>query len=151
VLAFNLDFYTDVMDLSRLTNRLDDNNNNDDDDDDERMNDNSAFMTKHKKLNEALCGIVDEFSLVGFETLDITDKASVLALLARCDKAIGFFAVGARARRGASDDNAGYDAYSIAVADPTFEYERSLGVQERVFAQALQDEQVDDTDDDDRK
>lgn len=120
-LEFNLDFYADVMDLSRLTDRLDDENTS------------TAFKTRHKRLNQALCEVIDDHSLVGFQLLNITDKESVLSLLSQCDKSIGFFAVGKHA--GANPTTAGYDAYSMAVAGPDFAYERSLGVQERVFAE----------------
>lgn len=54
-LAFNLDFYTEVQDLSYLLQRLDE----------------DPFANRFKELNKALCGLIEDFSLVGFNTLCI--------------------------------------------------------------------------------
>ena len=53
--AFNLDFYTDVLDLNFLLDHIKDN----------------PFTQKYKKLNEALVGLVEDYGLVSFKTLDI--------------------------------------------------------------------------------
>ncbi|TPX57285.1 hypothetical protein SpCBS45565_g08239 [Spizellomyces sp. 'palustris'] len=73
-LAFNLDFYTEVQDLSYLLQQLNE----------------DAFGKKYVKLNEALCELVKEFSLVGFYTLCIEDTKSVLRLARIIDKANGY-------------------------------------------------------------
>ncbi|KAG2227607.1 hypothetical protein INT45_002292, partial [Circinella minor] len=73
-LRFNLDFYTDVMDLSYLLDSLNE----------------DAFGSKFKKLNEALCGLIEDFSLVGFYTLCVEDKDSMTKLQQVIDKAGGF-------------------------------------------------------------
>ena len=64
-LAFNLDFYTDVLDLSRLLPFL------------QAHEGASPFARRHAKLNAAIVELIDDFSLVSFGTLDISDKASV--------------------------------------------------------------------------
>lgn len=53
-LAFNLDFYTEVQDLRYLI---------------EREEASSRLTKKYQKLNAAICEIIEDFSLVGFETL----------------------------------------------------------------------------------
>lgn len=54
-LAFNLDYYTDVLDLNYLL-------------DDMKQND---FLKKFTSLNEALINVIQDYSLVSFNTLDI--------------------------------------------------------------------------------
>jgi GTPase SAR1 family protein len=73
-LRFNLQYYTDVMDLSYLLESLNE----------------DPFGSKYKKLNEALCDLVQDFSLVGFYTLCVEDKDSMTKLQQVIDKAGGF-------------------------------------------------------------
>jgi len=54
-LDFSLEFYTDVLDLNYLLDTLDQ----------------DPFAKKHHKLNTQICGLVEDFGLVGFHTLDI--------------------------------------------------------------------------------
>ncbi|KAJ3024360.1 GPN-loop GTPase 2 [Thoreauomyces humboldtii] len=72
--AFNLDFYTEVQDLDYLLERLND----------------GPFGKKYQALNQALCDLVRDYSLVGFHTLAIEDRESVLALAQAVDKANGY-------------------------------------------------------------
>ncbi|PVV01231.1 hypothetical protein BB560_004360 [Smittium megazygosporum] len=72
-LDFNLEYYTQVMDLSYLLYHL-----------------NQSSTEKYYKLNGALCELIEEFNLVGFQTLCITDKHSVFNLLKEIDKANGY-------------------------------------------------------------
>ncbi|CAE6504608.1 unnamed protein product, partial [Rhizoctonia solani] len=58
-LDFNLEFYTEVQDLSYLQNVL------------------SASHPRFSALNEAICGLVEDFSLVAFETLAVEVCPSV--------------------------------------------------------------------------
>jgi GPN-loop GTPase len=74
LLAFNLDFYTEVQDLSYLHYHLD----------------NDRGSSRLKGLNQALCTLIDEFSLVSFETLCVDDKKSMLNLCRVIDKANGY-------------------------------------------------------------
>lgn len=54
-LAFSLEYYTEVMDLSYLLFLLNE----------------DSFGSRYKALNKALCDLVEDFSLVGFYTLAI--------------------------------------------------------------------------------
>jgi len=53
--AFNLDYYTEVQDLSQLSVLLD----------------KDPRMTRFGDLNKAICEIVEDYGLVGFETLAV--------------------------------------------------------------------------------
>ncbi|EKM49082.1 uncharacterized protein PHACADRAFT_202032 [Phanerochaete carnosa HHB-10118-sp] len=70
-LDFNLDFYTEVQDLAYLENAL------------------TATSPRYKELNMAICSLVEDFGLVGFETLAVEDKESMLHLMRIIDKATG--------------------------------------------------------------
>jgi len=50
---FSLDFYTEVQDLSYLENAL------------------SQSSPRYKALNMAICSLIEDFGLVGFETLAV--------------------------------------------------------------------------------
>ncbi|KAK9912723.1 hypothetical protein M0R45_036572 [Rubus argutus] len=54
-LAFNLDFYTDMEDLSYLVNELDQ----------------DPPSAKFRKLTKELCGVIEDYSLLSLTTLDI--------------------------------------------------------------------------------
>jgi GTPase SAR1 family protein len=71
---FKLDYYTQVQDLSYLLERLD----------------SDPFTKKYRNLNSAICELVEEFGLVGFLTLCINDKESVLHVVRAIDKANGY-------------------------------------------------------------
>ncbi|KAI0765184.1 hypothetical protein C8Q74DRAFT_1286805 [Fomes fomentarius] len=70
-LDFNLEFYTEVQDLSYLENLL------------------NQQSPRFAALNMAICSLVEDFSLVGFETLAVEDKESMLHLTRVIDKATG--------------------------------------------------------------
>ncbi len=53
--AFGLDYYTEVMDLSYLLEHLPE----------------SSFFLKYKKLNAALIGLVEDYSLISFIPLNV--------------------------------------------------------------------------------
>jgi hypothetical protein len=76
-LPFNLDFYTEVQDLSYLLPHL---------------QDESSVMagSKFEGLNTAIVELVESFGLVGFETLAIEDKRSMMHLLQVIDRAGGY-------------------------------------------------------------
>ena len=87
LLPFNLDYYTEVQDLSYLLPSL------------ERE---SPMFAKGKfaALNQAIVDLVEEFGLVGFETLAVEDKKSMMSLLRTIDQAGGYAFGGAE---GAND------------------------------------------------
>ncbi|KAF9486140.1 hypothetical protein BDN70DRAFT_846591 [Pholiota conissans] len=72
-LEFNLDFYTEVQDLSYLENTL-----------------NAALPPRFAALNMAMISLVEDFGLVGFETLAVEDKNSMLNLTHVIDRATGY-------------------------------------------------------------
>ncbi|THV49162.1 hypothetical protein BGAL_0208g00130 [Botrytis galanthina] len=86
-LPFNLDFYTEVQDLSHLLPSL---------------QEESSFMkgSKFEGLNKAIIQLVEDFGLVGFETLAVEDKRSMMHLLQVIDRAGGYAFGGAE---GAND------------------------------------------------
>ncbi|XP_013787377.1 GPN-loop GTPase 2-like [Limulus polyphemus] len=73
-LHYNFDFYTDVLDLKFLVDQLAD----------------DPFMAKFKKLNIALTGIIEDYSLVSFVPLNIQEKRSMFNVLSAADKANGY-------------------------------------------------------------
>lgn len=76
-LPFNLDFYTEVQDLSYLLPHLED--------------ESSAMRgSKFEGLNTAIVELVESFGLVGFETLAVEDKKSMMHLLQVIDRAGGY-------------------------------------------------------------
>ena len=86
-LPFNLDFYTEVHDLSYLLPHL--------------ASENPAMRhPKFEGLNNAVVELVEDFGLVGFETLAVEDKRSMMTLLQAIDRAGGYAFGGAE---GAND------------------------------------------------
>ncbi|CAA7396736.1 unnamed protein product [Spirodela intermedia] len=77
-LAFNLEYYTDVQDLSYLQYHLDQ----------------DPRSAKYRKLTKELCDVIEDFSLVNFTTLDIQDKESVGNLVKLIDKSNGYIFAG---------------------------------------------------------
>ncbi|KAJ3125962.1 GPN-loop GTPase 2 [Physocladia obscura] len=75
-LAFNLDFYTEVQDLSYLL---------------ESLNNSPDCTPRFAKLNAAVCELVEEFGIVGYTTLCVEDKRSVKGLIDQMDRANGYF------------------------------------------------------------
>lgn len=73
-LLFNLDFYTEVLDLKFLLDALD----------------STPGMSKYKKLNEAIVSMVEDYSLVSFQPLDANKTESLVRLYKLIDKANGF-------------------------------------------------------------
>lgn len=85
-LPFNLDFYTEVQDLHYLLPALSA----------EQGASTAGGGSKWEKLNESLITLVDDFGLVGFETLAVEDRASMGSLLRALDRASGYVFAGAR-------------------------------------------------------
>ncbi|GJP57187.1 hypothetical protein CLOM_g16218 [Closterium sp. NIES-68] len=111
-LAFNLDFYTDVQDLSYLQQHLEDDPRN----------------KRYSKLTSAVCEVVDDFGLVTFETLNIQDKESVSNLIRTIDKANGYVFAGI--------ETSAAEYSKIATRSMQWEEERIGNVQEKYFRDA---------------
>ncbi|KAJ9057240.1 hypothetical protein DSO57_1024571 [Entomophthora muscae] len=73
-LAFNLEFYTEVMDLNYLVAHLNE----------------TTMGQRYHRLTKAMCDLVQEFGLVNFHPLMIEDKVSMASLLSSVDKAGGY-------------------------------------------------------------
>jgi hypothetical protein len=85
-LHFPLDFYTEVHDLNYLLPHL--------------ATESPILNEKFEGLNRAIIELVEEFGLVGFETLAVEDKSSMMHLLQVVDRAGGYAFGGAE---GAND------------------------------------------------
>ncbi|KAK5107629.1 hypothetical protein LTR62_000964 [Meristemomyces frigidus] len=86
-LPFNLDFYTEMQDLSRLLPALAL----------EQGFGKGESAQKWERLNGALISLIEDFGLVGFETLAVEDRQSMASLLQAIDRASGHAFMGARA------------------------------------------------------
>lgn len=86
-LPFNLDFYTDVEDLSYLLTELE-------------AESPAIRSDKFSRLNQAVARLVESFGLVRFEVLAVENKKSVMHLLRVIDRAGGYVFGGAE---GAND------------------------------------------------
>jgi GPN-loop GTPase len=76
-LPFNLDFYTDLDDLSHLASALEDESP-------------AARSQKWARLNQAVIDLVESYALVRFEVLAVEDKKSMMHLLKIIDRAGGY-------------------------------------------------------------
>lgn len=72
-LQFGIDFYTEVLDLNYLIDSLD----------------SDAFTNKYKKLNSAFVSIIEDYSLVSFQLVDMLREDSLIKVKNSVDKANG--------------------------------------------------------------
>ena len=75
-LPFNLDFYAEVHDLTYLLPHLE--------------AERPTTSQKFAKLNSAIVELIESFGLVGFETLAVEDRQSMMLLLRAVDRAGGY-------------------------------------------------------------
>ncbi|XP_068698966.1 GPN-loop GTPase 2-like isoform X2 [Montipora foliosa] len=108
-LAFNLDFYTDVLDLNYLLDHIKD----------------DPFTQKYKKLNEALVGLVEDYGLVSFRTLDVQSKESMYQLIKSIDQANGYVF------GGLEEDRSNFSQLMSSAVGTDFEFFRTAAVQEK--------------------
>lgn len=73
-LAFNLDYYTDVLDLNFLIDTLSD----------------DKILSRFKNLNKKICDVVQDFSLLSFVPLNILKPSNVIKCAKIIDKANGW-------------------------------------------------------------
>jgi len=76
-LPFNLDFYTEVQDLSYLIRHLE-------------QESPAMRSNKFARLNQAVAELVENFSLVSYEVLAVENKKSMMHLLRVIDRAGGY-------------------------------------------------------------
>jgi hypothetical protein len=95
-LTFNLDFYTEVQDLEYLLPALDAERSGEAPTDDDKGDEPEPEpepelpLGKFSALNRAIIELVQDFALVGFETLAVEDKQSMASLLKAIDRASGY-------------------------------------------------------------
>ena len=115
-LPFSLDYFTDCQDLDRLLPFLQGEANLNDDDDDNydvefdyaddpdyqkarKLTRSSPFWKKHAKMHQVLAEVVDEFGLLSFLPLDVSDAESMGRVLAKIDKCNGYMFVDKNANK----------------------------------------------------
>jgi GPN-loop GTPase len=76
-LPFNLDFYTEVQNLSYLLPHM-------------AKESHTMANSKFEGLNQAIIELVEDFGLVSFHTLAVEDKRSMMDLLHAADRAGGY-------------------------------------------------------------
>eukprot|EP00123_Amoebidium_parasiticum_P022235 comp82925_c0_seq1/m.48422 comp82925_c0_seq1/g.48422 ORF comp82925_c0_seq1/g.48422 comp82925_c0_seq1/m.48422 type:complete len:294 (-) comp82925_c0_seq1:206-1087(-) len=106
-LAFNLDFYTDVLDLTYLLDYFGDH----------------AFFQQYKELNRAMCDLVTDSGLVSFVPLQVQDKESMMRVASAVDKANGYCF--------GSIEGVDISAFTVAMKDYTSEPLEALDIQEK--------------------
>ncbi|KAJ8290181.1 hypothetical protein GJAV_G00009660 [Gymnothorax javanicus] len=106
-LAFNLDFYTEVLDLSYLLDHLAA----------------DPFFRKFRRLNEKLAEVIQDYSLVSFVPLNVQDKESMMQVMRVVDKANGYCFGDLEERN--------IQAMMSAAIGADFHFDTTLGVQER--------------------
>ncbi|KAL1311768.1 hypothetical protein AAFC00_001854 [Neodothiora populina] len=95
-LPFNLDYYTEVQDLDYLLPHLEAEQNNTTvanltgGDSDLEVEGRELPETKFTALNRALIQLISDFGLIGFETLAVEDKTSMINLVHAIDRASGY-------------------------------------------------------------
>ncbi|CAG4937833.1 unnamed protein product [Colias eurytheme] len=73
-LQFGIDFYTEVLDLNYLLESLD----------------SDMFTSKYKKLNGALISIIEDYSLVTFQLINMYQEESLIKIKNLVDKTNGY-------------------------------------------------------------
>ena len=140
-LPYNLDFFTDCQDLNRLvsyidigTNNVEDNLAFADDADYQKARartKNSRFYKRHMKLHSQLCEIIEDFSLLNFIPLNISDAESVGRVVARADKCNGYIFIASQ-NSGQDSKRDIRDMFKCAMQmDNEWGYEQMTNVHER--------------------
>ncbi|NXS51253.1 GPN2 GTPase, partial [Brachypteracias leptosomus] len=107
-LAFNLDYYTEVLDLSYLVDHLA----------------SDPFFRNYRRLNEKLVEVIEDYSLVSFVPLNVQqDKESMRQVMRAVDKANGY-SFGDQEQRS-------LEALMSAAVGADFHFTSTLAVQER--------------------
>ncbi|NXD87328.1 GPN2 GTPase, partial [Halcyon senegalensis] len=106
-LAFNLDYYTEVLDLSYLVDHLA----------------SDPFFRNYRRLNEKLVEVIEDYSLVSFVPLNVQDKESMRQVMQAVDKANGY-SFGDQEQRS-------LEALMSAAVGADFHFASTLAVQEK--------------------
>ncbi|KAF1480008.1 GPN-loop GTPase 2, partial [Megadyptes antipodes antipodes] len=106
-LAFNLDYYTEVLDLSYLVDHLA----------------SDPFFRNYRRLNEKLVEVIEDYSLVSFVPLNVQDKESMRQVMQAVDKANGYSF--------GDQEHRSLEALMSAVVGADFHFTSTLAVQEK--------------------
>lgn len=109
--AFHLEYYTEVLDLEKLLLSEGD----------------DPFWKRYKKLNEKLCSVIEDYSLVSFVPLNVQDKESMLNVVKQADKANGYC-------YGAVEERNVQKMLSAAIG-AEYEFDRSAAVHEKYLGE----------------
>ncbi|XP_050986433.1 GPN-loop GTPase 2 [Labeo rohita] len=121
-LAFNLDYYTEVLDLSYLVEHLS----------------LDPFFKKFHHLNVKLAEVIQDYSLVSFVPLNVQDKESMTQVLRTVDKANGYCFGDLEERN--------LQAMMSAAVGADFQFSTTLSVQEKYMeatGKTVEDEVMD--------
>ncbi|NXI40306.1 GPN2 GTPase, partial [Galbula dea] len=106
-LAFNLDYYTEVLDLSYLLDHLA----------------SDSFFRHYRRLNERLVQLIEDYSLVSFVPLNVQDKESMKQVMQAVDKANGYSF--------GDQEHRSLEALMSAAVGADFHFTSTLAVQEK--------------------
>ncbi|NWZ72642.1 GPN2 GTPase, partial [Acrocephalus arundinaceus] len=106
-LAFNLDYYTEVLDLSYLVDHLA----------------SDPFFRNFRRLNEKLVEVIEDYSLVSFVPLNVQDKQSMRQVMQAVDKANGYSF--------GDQEHRNLEALMSAAVGADFHFSSTLAVQEK--------------------
>ncbi|NXF31319.1 GPN2 GTPase, partial [Nyctibius bracteatus] len=106
-LAFNLDYYTEVLDLSYLVDHLA----------------SDPFFRNYRRLNEKLVEVVEDYGLVSFVPLNVQDKESMRQVMQAVDKANGYSF--------GDQEHRSLEALMSAAVGADFHFTSTLAVQEK--------------------
>ncbi|NXN03442.1 GPN2 GTPase, partial [Sylvia borin] len=106
-LAFNLDYYTEVLDLSYLVDHLA----------------SDPFFRNFRRLNEKLVEVIEDYSLVSFVPLNVQDKLSMKQVMQAVDKANGYSF--------GDQEHRSLEALMSAAVGADFHFSSTLAVQEK--------------------
>lgn len=91
-------------------------------------------------MHAAMCELIDDFSLVSFETLNIQDAESVGRVLARVDKANGYVYMASESFETANQNYAA-NLFRAISRDTEMTAERTLFVQDKYMREEPQQQQ----------
>jgi len=123
-LDFNIDYYTEVLDLEYLVDRMPD----------------DPFTAKHKKLTKAITGLVEDYGLVNFIPLSVDSKEMMLNVKNAVDKANGYCFGSTTEERNIQS------LMSTAFGASNFEYSKTQAVRETFMESEEKDEITNDLD-----
>ena len=143
-IPYNLDFFTDCQDLNRLVNYVDSGTDHFQEseqvyaDDDEYQSartrtKSSAFYKRHIRLHSQLCEVIEDFSLLNFLPLNISDAESVGRVVARIDKCNGYVFVASNSKNNQTNSQRDvHDMFQCAMQmDNGWGYEQMTEIHER--------------------